>query len=71
MSEITLHRCEPSWASTYPFIRDYGSAIEECVEDADGTLWVGNHEYSTRVNFCPFCGFKAKSPVTSEVLNGK
>jgi hypothetical protein len=39
-----------------------GHAITYCLEDATG-LWCDNDEYATRVNFCPFCGYKAK-PVT-------
>lgn len=38
----------------------YGSAICDCVENSEGELWVGNGEYKSQVNFCPFCGFKAR-----------
>lgn len=33
----------------------------------EGTLWAGNGEYNTQVNFCPMCGKKAK--VTYEKSN--
>lgn len=39
----------------------YGAAIEQCSEYEDGELWVGNGEYASRVNYCPFCGYKAVS----------
>ena len=35
----------------------YGHAIISCYEQ-DGKLWAGNGEYTTEVNFCPFCGCK-------------
>ena len=51
----------------YRFPNDYyGNAIEKCVEREDGTLWVDNSEYATRVNYCPFCGYRAKAPVTDD-----
>jgi len=36
----------------------YGQAIDVCWEE-EGELWASNGEYSTQVNFCPFCGYKA------------
>lgn len=56
------HACpiavDPDWSG-------YGKAIntDEIVEQPDGSLWAGNDEYGTRVNFCPFCGYKAKVPI--------
>jgi hypothetical protein len=47
---------------------EVGPAIDECIERNDGTLWVGNPEFSSRVNFCPFCGYAAK--VKLEIKNG-
>lgn len=38
----------------------YGEAIDFCGEKDDGTLWVSNSEYSSQVNFCPYCGYEAK-----------
>lgn len=55
-SMSSLHCCQESLA---PY-EGYGEAITSCVEREDGTLWVGNGEYATQVNFCPFCGFGAK-----------
>lgn len=53
---IDLHKCEgelPEGA--------YGPAIEQCMESEDGSLWASNGEYASQVNFCPYCGFKAKA----------
>lgn len=41
----------------------YGNAVEYCSESESGTLWVSNGEYSSQVNFCPVCGYKAKVAV--------
>ena len=43
----------------------YGAAVEQCCEWSDGTLWVGNGEYASQVNFCPVCGHKAKTAIGS------
>lgn len=37
----------------------FGEAITYCMEYDDG-LWVGNGEYASQVNYCPYCGYKAK-----------
>ena len=37
----------------------YGPAIHYCIEDDEGRFWVGNDEYESQVNYCPFCGAKA------------
>lgn len=38
----------------------YMDAVNYCTEDDEGVLHVGNGEYSSVVNYCPFCGFKSK-----------
>lgn len=38
----------------------YGEALDECYEDEDNKLWVSNGEYASQVNYCPYCGYKAK-----------
>jgi wobble nucleotide-excising tRNase len=38
----------------------YGEAIADCYEKINGELWVSNGEYSSQVNYCPYCGHKAK-----------
>lgn len=48
--------------------RRYGIAIGRCIEDPEGRLWCHNDEYESRVNFCPFCGYKAPQQV--EVCDG-
>lgn len=40
----------------------YGEALDSCVENEVGELWVGNGEYGSQVAFCPYCGFKAATP---------
>ena len=42
-----------------PEVGDCGSAITICLEYPNGELWVGNREYGSRVNYCPWCGYKA------------
>lgn len=61
---MELHSCrsleEPYHANGRDKRWQYGAAIETCSEYDDGTLWVDNEEYGSPVNFCPFCGYKAK-----------
>jgi hypothetical protein len=45
----------------------WGMAITLCEEDTKGRLWVGNEEYMSQVNFCPFCGEEAKVRVNGKV----
>jgi len=49
------HRCEGELPKAA-----YGATITYCYEDAEGKLWVTNEEYASQVNFCPYCGYKAK-----------
>jgi hypothetical protein len=39
--------------------RLYGKAVEYVREDSEGRMWIGNDEYETQVNFCPFTGKEA------------
>jgi hypothetical protein len=50
-----LHDCEGELPKD-----GYGQAVSSCGENEDGSLWVSNDEYASQVNFCPYCGFKAK-----------
>jgi len=59
------HHCELAHA---PW-KEYGAAIAFCAEDEDGTLWVGNYEYCSQVDFCPVCGYKAKVPIPPKRFN--
>jgi len=52
-----MHSCRGTYKSG-----DNGPAIEECDEREDGSFWVGNSEYGSQVNYCPFCGAKAPTP---------
>ena len=55
------HLCEGGLPSA-----SYGNAIDECREDDQGRFWVGNGEYSSQVNYCPFCGHKARTDAAVE-----
>ncbi len=64
MSE-TRHDCHQTLMGVKGNVADTawyqaGHAIDGCKEDEYGFLWAGNGEYETMVNFCPFCGYKAK-----------
>ena len=37
----------------------YGEAVNYTYIKKDGTMWLGNDEYETQVNFCPFTGWAA------------
>jgi len=39
-----------------------GRAISECKEDEEGYLVVAIDGDENNVDYCPFCGFKAKTP---------
>ncbi|MDA3832434.1 MAG: hypothetical protein PF495_03470 [Spirochaetales bacterium] len=54
--EDSKHICEDTVGEN----QGYGSAIDRCSEYPDGSFWVDNGEYASRVNFCPFCGKEAK-----------
>lgn len=36
------------------------------LEIAPGTLYLGGGEYEVQVNFCPFCGYRARVRSTDE-----
>jgi len=48
------HKCEGELPKD-----GYGAAINICIELKNGELWVGNGEYGSQVNYCPFCGKEA------------
>lgn len=39
--------------------KDWGKAITYTKVDQDGKMWVGNGEYESQVNYCPFTGTPA------------
>ena len=52
----TAHHCFLNWEYGWN-----GHAVEECIEDKSGALWViANCEYASRVRFCPVCGYETK-----------
>ena len=50
-----LHLCEGKDEGNI-----YSPSTTYCYETAEGYLWAGGHNYESGVNYCPFCGFKAK-----------
>ena len=54
------HRCEAPNESKFYI---YGDAIYICYEDEIGELIVSNGEYGSQVNYCPYCGYKAKKKI--------
>ncbi len=55
--DINKHNCKYKVPSS-----GYGEAICYCIEDDEGKFWVGNDEYESQVNYCPFCGAIASTP---------
>lgn len=60
-----MHECKPKYAEDNENIAGYGEAVTTCTEGEAGEFWVGNGEYGSRVNFCPFCGEKAPSQISA------
>ncbi len=58
MNDAPLHRCFGVLPNDA-----YGAAIDSCIEDSKGELWVDNGEYASQVNFCPYCGYRAQIQV--------
>lgn len=52
---MSLHKCQGALPES-----GYGSALDICFEDVAGKLWAANDEYGSQVNYCPYCGYKAK-----------
>lgn len=58
MRQSNLHYCQATEENTDG---GYGRAIDDCREDEDKPgLYAGNGEYTTKVNYCCFCGYKSK-----------
>lgn len=53
------HECP---AITTPDL-DYGPAITEILESEDGEFWATNGEYTSQINYCPWCGLKAPKQI--------
>lgn len=61
---LAMHRCVPSGSEgllNMDGLESYGPAFIECIEMPDGKLWITNDEYDSQVNFCPVCGYEAKT----------
>ena len=55
---MSLHACTDDDYQLFE-TRAYGEAINACMEESEGKLWVSNGEYCNQVNYCPFCGYAA------------
>jgi len=55
------HRCELHSESG-----GHGEAVDVCLEDEDGKLWVENGEYASVVYFCPVCGYASRAKAKGE-----
>ena len=51
------HECHVNELTT---LSDRGEIIDICLEADNGLLWVYTGNGGNTVNYCPFCGFKAK-----------
>jgi glycine/D-amino acid oxidase-like deaminating enzyme len=61
---MKLHQCSGELPSG-----PWGAALHKCYEDELGGLWVSNGEYTSAVNFCPYCGYAAPALVVAEPLS--
>jgi hypothetical protein len=60
----TSHHCHPPYAVKGG---ELGEAIYDCLEElATGELWVTNDEYDSQVNYCPWCGYKARTQIPED-----
>ena len=64
---IAVHRCPVDWYQAPK--GQWGASIDLVIEHGDGTLWAGNDEYSTQVNLCPFCGYRARVQIPQPEKN--
>lgn len=44
----------------------WGSAVDYVYTDESGKMFVGNNEYETQVNYCPFTGIPAPKQMVEE-----
>lgn len=45
----------------------FGEAVTYCFEADDGWFWVGNFEYESAVEFCPFCGAHSQTILINNI----
>lgn len=64
MNEGELHYCSEDDFFENGKKVNHGEAVHTCYEKESGYLVVCNSEYLNDVNYCPFCGYKAKKGVT-------
>lgn len=49
----------------------WGPAVNYTRIDEEGAMWIGNDEYETQVNFCPWTGEMAKKQMKPQLNEGK
>lgn len=49
----------------------WGQAVDYVRIDDDGRMWIGNGEYETQVNFCPFTGTEAPNKLIVEHIDNQ
>lgn len=54
-----IHFCDPP----VKFQNTPMEAVNSVWVHPNGEVWVGNGEYASQVNFCPWCGKKAKKQI--------
>lgn len=64
---MSIHHCSPISALDAGNIQGHEPAIFVCEADDNGFLWVSNNEYSSRVNFCPYCGFRGTNTPNEKI----
>jgi hypothetical protein len=55
-----IHYCDPPVGYSIQRDRPYMEAFDQVYVQEDGSVWIGNGEYVSQVNFCPWCGKKAE-----------
>jgi hypothetical protein len=66
MKTENRHKCEASEPEHFEVCI---FSLERCTEDEEGKLFIDiyddpdNEEHSLRVNYCPFCGYRAPSQI--------
>lgn len=60
--EYEYYPRKDGWQEGFHLCECIGSAILYCYTLPDGTMYAGNTEYRSPVNFCPMCGKEAPVP---------
>lgn len=64
-SLVTNHRCGDDHPPFFDWeTSDFGACFNKVFAKEDGSMWITNDEYTSRVNYCPMCGKSAKKKMT-------